>query len=385
MMIGDTQARPQASPGAIAGGAELTEPPASAMAAGAAPRRADTSPARPRLGFAGTGWIGRHRLEAITQSDRAEIAAIFDPSADALASAAALAPAAVRAGRFEDLLEPGIDGVVIATPSALHASQAIAALEAGKAVFCQKPLARNAPETRRVIDAARAADRLLHVDLSYRFTDGMQRIRELVRGGGLGGVYAVEAVFHNAYGPDKAWFYDARLAGGGCLLDLGIHLVDLALWCLDFPEVEHVCGSVLNRAHAELLRPTQTAGRAADEATTLPVEDYAAAQLQLAGGISVQLACSWKAPAGCDAQIEMVFFGDGGGAAFRNVNGSFYDFVAEQLLPDRTRQLLAAPPDAWGGRAAIAWCRQLGLSPAFDPEIENLHTVAQTLDRIYGR
>src|SRR5947199_289519 len=82
----------------------------------------------------------------------------------------------------------------------------IRALKRGAAVFCQKPLGRTAAEARAVIDAARAADRLLCVDLSYRFTDGMRRIRELVRAGALGRVYAVDLVFHNAYGPDKAWF-----------------------------------------------------------------------------------------------------------------------------------------------------------------------------------
>ena len=78
------------------------------------------------------------------------------------------------------------------------------------------------------------------MDLSYRHTTGMQRIRELIRAGELGHVYAVDLVFHNAYGPDKPWFYDVALSGGGCVIDLGIHLVDLALWTLGFPRVRGV-------------------------------------------------------------------------------------------------------------------------------------------------
>jgi predicted dehydrogenase len=212
-------------------------------------------------------------------------------------------------------------------------------------------------------------DRLLHVDLSYRFTAGMQAIRERIRHGALGRIYAIEAVFHNGYGPDKAWFYDARFSGGGCLLDLGVHLVDLVLWCLDFPEVSSVTGHLLNR-----------------NGNAVPaVEDYAAAQLLLANHASVQLACSWQAPAGCDAQIAITFFGTDGGAALHNVNGSFHDFVAEEFFRDRSRRVLAAPPDEWGGRAAIAWCRQLAESSAFDPKADHFVTVAETLDRIYGR
>lgn len=327
---------------------------------------------RPRLGFAGVGWIGRHRLQAIAESGFGEVAGIYDPGADAAAAAKAMAPDAAVVNSFEDLLGLDLDGIVIATPNALHEQQAVAALLRGHAVFCQKPLGRDAKETREVIAVARETNRLLHVDLSYRHTAGMQQIRRLVRSGELGRIYAVEAVFHNAYGPDKAWFYDAALSGGGCLLDLGVHLVDLTLWTLDFPEVGSVIGHLLNRAPSS----PDVAHR---------VEDYAAAQLLVDKNVSVQLACSWKAPAGRDADIRVTFFGSEGGAEFANVNGSFYDFRAEHFLPDRSRRVLAQPPEAWGGRAAVAWCQRLSESPAFDPEIENLNPVALTLDRIYGR
>src|SRR5206468_6312526 len=108
---------------------------------------------RPRLGFLGVGWIGRHRMECIAQSGVAEVAAIADASSENAAAAASLASGAIVAGDTLDaLLDAGVDGVVIATPSALHAEQAIAALERGVAVFCQKPLARTAEETGRVLD-----------------------------------------------------------------------------------------------------------------------------------------------------------------------------------------------------------------------------------------
>lgn len=326
----------------------------------------------PRLGFAGAGWIGMNRLEAIAAAGRAEVAAVLDPMPAAVQRVVALAPEAVVAADFRSLLALDLDGIVIATPSALHAEQATAALERGCAVFCQKPLGRTVAETRRVVDAARAADRLLHVDLSYRHHTGMHRIRELITRGELGDVYAVEAVFHNAYGPDKPWFYDARLSGGGCLLDLGIHLVDLALWCLDFPQVHEATGHLLSRG-ATLAR---------DGAA---VEDFAAAQLLLSTGATVQLACSWKAPAGCDARIGLTFYGTEGGATFQNVGGSFYDFRAEHLRPDRSRETLVEPPDVWGGRAAVEWSRRLALDRGFDPQIEHVVAVAETLDRLYGR
>src|SRR4051812_36597434 len=174
---------------------------------------------RPRLGFAGVGWIGQNRLQAVVDAEAGQASAVFDPVIETVERSRSRFPEAVLARSFEELLELPLDGIVIATPSALHAEQAIAALERGRPVFCQKPLGRNGSETQRVIAAARRADRLLQVDLSYRFHAGMQAICNLIQQGDLGAVYAVEAVFHNAYGPDKSWFYDAKLSGGGCLLD----------------------------------------------------------------------------------------------------------------------------------------------------------------------
>lgn len=325
----------------------------------------------PRLGFLGVGWIGRHRMEAIAGSGAAEVAMISDPSSEMAAEARSAAPEAILAGSLDEMLEAGVDGVVIATPSALHAEQSIRALERGVAVFCQKPLGRTAPETRRVVDAARTSDRLLAVDLSYRFTEGMRRIRELVQDGEIGEVYAVDLVFHNAYGPDRAWFYDPALSGGGCVMDLGVHLVDLALWTLDFPRVTGASSRLFAEGIALGERPERT-------------EDYALARLDLATGAAVQLACSWRLPAGQDAVIGAAFYGTGGGAALRNVDGSFYDFIAERFR-GTARETLSLPPDDWGGRAAVDWARRLAAGEHFDPAAERLVEVAAALDAIYGR
>jgi len=334
-------------------------------------KRGHVSNSRPRLGFLGVGWIGRHRMQAIIEQGCAEAVVIADASQHVAAEAHKLAPAASLASSIDEVLESDLDGVVIATPSALHAAQAEAALARGVAVFCQKPLARTGAETARVIRAAREADRLLGVDLSYRYTAAMQAIREAIRAGDIGQVYAIDLVFHNAYGPDKAWFRDPALSGGGCVIDLGIHLVDLALWTLGFPEVR----DVTSRLYAQGRRLA---------AAPVEVEDYAVAQLDLAGDITAHLACSWNLSAGCDAVIEASFHGTRGGLAMRNVDGSFYDFVAERF--DGTRRThLASPPDAWGGRAAVAWARRLARDRAFDQEIEHLGAVACVLDAIYGR
>jgi predicted dehydrogenase len=330
---------------------------------------ADTPRTRPRLGFLGTGWIGRHRMQRILASDIAEVAALADTNEECLAQASADAPQAQRCRSLEDLLALELDGLVIATPSAQHAEQSVRALEHGLAVFGQKPLGRNATEVRGVVAAARRADRLLGVDLSYRHVAGMAEIRRRIRAGELGRPFGGRLVFHNAYGPDKPWFYDRQLAGGGCLMDLGVHLVDLALWLFDFPAVEGVSGRCF--AGGALLPPQPQA-----------VEDFVLARLDLANGMSLELACSWNLSAGQDADIQASFYGTQGGACLRNVNGSFFDFVAEWYRGTQ-REQLAGPPDDWGGRAAVAWAGAVAAGKGFDPATDELVRVAEVLDAIY--
>lgn len=324
----------------------------------------------PRLGFIGVGWIGRDRLMAIHRSGVASVAAVADASPEAASAVASEVGASTVTP--EDLLDGGVDvdGVVIATPSALHAEQAMRALAAGRAVFCQKPLGRSADECRAVVDAARRADRLLGVDLSYRNAHAVLCMRDAIASGAIGNVYAADLVFHNAYGPDKPWFLDPALSGGGCVIDLGIHLVDLALWMLDHPKVEQADGRLFARG--------EPLGQRSDV-----VEDYAVARVDLASGAVVTLACSWYLDAGRDAVIEAAFYGTSGAVVLRNVEGSFYDFRAD-LNRGTSREVLALPPDEWGGRAAVRWAAQLAGGTRFE-EMEHVVEVARVLDRIYGR
>ncbi|HEX2171128.1 MAG TPA: Gfo/Idh/MocA family oxidoreductase, partial [Dehalococcoidia bacterium] len=192
-----------------------------------------------------------------------------------------------------------------------------------------------------------------------------------IRSGELGPIFTADLVFHNAYGPDQAWFYDPVLAGGGCVIDLGIHLVDLALWVFDFPAVTGVSSRLF------------AGGRPLDD-NPGAVEDYAVAQLDLATGAAVRIACSWRLAAGRDALISAAFYGPAGGVALRNVRGSFYDFVAERYR-GTTRETLAEPPDDWGGRAIVDWTGRLGAEQRFDPAAREFVEVAAVLDRIYSR
>ena len=328
------------------------------------------STACPQLGFLGLGWIGRHRMQALAESGLIEVAALADGNPEALTAGTDVAPGARTGETLEDLLAQGVDAVVIATPSALHAEQAIRALEAGCAVFCQKPVGRDAAEAAAVVQAAREADRLLGVDLSYRHTKALNAVRDRILSGALGEVQAMDVVFHNAYGPDKPWFRDRALSGGGCLIDLGVHLIDAALWLTE--------ASAATCHHAALY----SCGRRI-HADDPAVEDYAVATLELDSGATLRVACSWNLHAGTEAVIGIEAYGNRGGAVMRNLNGSFYDFEAAAMT-GTSSEVLVSPPDDWGGGAALAWARRLAHNPSYDPKAEELVRLSAVLDSVYA-
>ena len=343
------------------------------MAASALRENSPAAPSArlPRIGFIGVGWIGAQRMKALAASGAAEVVALTDSSLDAARAALMHAPGAQIVADVETLLGLELDGVVIATPTALHAAQAISCLASGTAVFCQKPLGRSAAETLQIITAARTSNRLLAVDMCYRFVRGVALIKELADSGAVGEIYACDLIFHNAYGPDKPWYYDRRLSGGGCVIDLGIHLIDLALWFLNAPALR----AVSSRRFAK--------GRALADDDDAP-EDYAVARLDFVTGASASLACSWNLPAGRDAVIRAAFYGTRGGLAVTNVNGSFYDFRAE-CYRGTAREVLDEAADAWGGRALSAWAAQLARGSTYDPAIEGAQVIAAVIDAVYGR
>lgn len=324
----------------------------------------------PRLGFLGVGWIGRHRLEAVTRAGAASVAAIADRDRDRARELADGFGAAICED-LDELLDAPLDGVVIATPTALHASQAGRVLERGLPVFCQKPLGRDRRECRRLVALARDRDLNLGVDMSYRATAAVRAALQAVREGRIGEPHAAELVFHNAYGPDPGWARDAEMAGGGALVDLGCHLIDLARQFL---------GPLRPAAvHADLFSEGRRLGPDPEE-----VEDLALAQVTLCDGRALRLACSWWQPAGADAVIEATFVGEGRAVRVANVGGSFYDL--EALLIDGSRvERLAAPPDAWGGRMLVDWAQRLPGDGRYDPAVEDLVEVAELIDAIYGR
>jgi predicted dehydrogenase len=143
----------------------------------------------------------------------------------------------------------------------------------------------------------------------------------------------------------------------------------LALWLFDFPAVEQASGRLFRDGRLPAVNE---------------VEDYAVGSIDLADGTNIRITCSWNAPAGADADIRATFHGTEAGAEMRNRDGSFYDFTAE-LLKGTDRELLAEPPDDWGGRAAVDWVEKLAAGERFAGTTSGLLETTRTIDRLYGR
>ncbi len=322
---------------------------------------------RPRVGFVGLGWIGRKRLDAVAAD--IEVAALADSDPGRLQAASAAYSDAAASEDFEQMLSEDLDAIVIATPNGLHAAQAIASLEREIAVFCQKPIATTLRDVEAIVDSARRNDRALGVDFCYRHVAGMHELRRRLLDGAIGEVVGIDLTFHNAYGPDKSWCQNYPLAGGGCLMDLGVHLIDLALWLQDMPPMERVRSRMFTRG-----APVQGRGDA--------LEDLAYAEFIQANGAMVRLACSWHAHIGRPAIIEVALTGTRGGAMLTNVDGSFYDFDL-QLFRGTNCERLGSYPDDWGPRSLRQWLAQLQVDAGFDAAAANYIRSAALIEEVY--
>ncbi len=308
------------------------------------------------LGFVGLGWLGESLLKELPHTPSLRVKAVQDARLD-LAEAFAQRFASPWFGdRFEDLLDqPGVDAVVICTPNSLHVGQAQAALRAGKHVLVQKPLALSHAEAQATVEMARRLERLLFVDYTYRFVDTMRVFRSVLDD--AGSISSVRAVFHNIYGPgvEKAWFFDPKQSGGGALTDLGVHLLDLALWVLTPGEVRLVSAELSSAQE----RPTEDSARLELDLDTVPCE------------VSV----SWHAPRST-TEIAFEVQTQRGLLRWENVEGSFFHFrtrLNERTLIDRETTLRDDTLRVFA--AALA----TGAAPPIDVRVYAL------LDQAYGR
>lgn len=305
------------------------------------------------LGFAGVGWLGESLVKELARFPRLRLAAVQDANAELAAGVAARYGSPWHGTDYETLVaRPAVDVVVICTPNWLHVKQAQTALRAGKHVLVQKPLALTPDDARATVDLAARVGKLLVVDYSYRYLETVRVLRAALPQ--IGPIERVTATFHNIYGPSKGWPFEPRLSGGGALIDLGVHLLDLGL---------------------DALRPGRVRLETAELsfARGYPVEDAARILVRL-DDVPMSVDVSWNADRP-RPDISLRVDGARGRLRWENVEGSLFHFRALRdgvLLLDRETTLRADTLEELGRVLAR------GVAPPIHPAVYDLLAEAYT-------
>lgn len=277
-----------------------------------------------KVGVIGLG-IGRSHLDGYRSHPGTEVAAIAD-----------LDPAKLEktgndysvSKRYNDasvmLATEKLDIVSICTPNKFHKPLAIQALRAGCHVLCEKPMALNAEEAREMQEEALKANRRLMINFSYRFNEQGQMLKKQVDAGVVGDIYFGRTIWHRRRGIPGfgGWFGIKELSGGGPLIDLGVHRLDLALWLMGYPKPEWVLGATYNHIVSEI---------APIEGKKFDVEDMAVAGIKFKNGAMLTVETSWACNQNHKPHMATTLYGTKGGLTHHNPGGG-WDFEAELFV-----------------------------------------------------
>jgi predicted dehydrogenase len=232
-----------------------------------------------RIAVVGLGWWGKQIVTCLAGSARLRVVAAYDANLGTVADFARQHNVPL-ADSYEALLKrPDVDAVAVVTPHSQHEAQVLAAVAAGKQVFCEKPLALSAASAERMLDACAKAGRVLGIGHERRYEPAWEEMRALVESGRLGRLLLLDANFsHNIFrGIDpNNWRLSRENAPAGAMTALGIHLTDMFV--------------------ALAGMPTRVSARAAALMFTPPAQDYVAAEIDFANGTRARVTCLSSVP-----------------------------------------------------------------------------------------
>lgn len=268
-----------------------------------------------KVAVIGAGSISDCHLQAYADNPDVEIYAICDLNEERAKDMAKKYGASRVFTDYRDLLAmPEIDSVSICTWNNSHAEISIAALDAGKNVLCEKPLCQTVEEALAVEQAVKRSGKLLQVGFVRRYSDNAQILKQFIEAGELGDIYYAKASCLRRLGNPGGWFSDRERSGGGPLIDIGVHIIDICWYLMGKPKVKSVSANVSNilgnRAHIRNL----SFYKAADyDASKNNVEDMANAMIRFENGASLLIDVSFTLHAKSD-EMSIKLYGDKGGA-----------------------------------------------------------------------
>lgn len=283
-----------------------------------------------RIALIGCGGIarGRHAPALASQPD-VELAAICDVDQDCVSQVAEKYGVKQTFTDYEKMLQTAeIDAVDICTPNFMHLPPAIAAFQAGKHVLVEKPIARNSKEAEQMIAAAKSAGKKLMVGQSFRFSPEAKALKRFVDAGKMGEMYYAKVRAIRRRGV-PAWgsFIDREKQGGGPLIDIGVHMLDYALWIMGHPKVKSVSGAAYTKFGK---KPGVYNNWGSWDHTKFTVEDFASGFVRFENGATMSIESSFAANIEKDA-MDFSILGTEGGCQvgplkmFTEEDGNLYD------------------------------------------------------------
>lgn len=308
-----------------------------------------------RVGVVGLGWAGETHLKSYLNVPNVEVVALAEPQDARLQSVGRTYNIDHLYNDYRQLVEhPDIDVVSVATPNHLHMPVTVAALQNGKHVLCEKPLARSGAESRQMVEAARAANRVLDVAFNHRQRGDVQVLKHYLNTGALGRVYHGKATWMRRSGiPGMGgWFTSREMAGGGPLIDLGVHVLDMILYLMNEPDVVAVSAATYSE-----LGPRGKGSRSQTLVGTggYEVEDLATAFLRLADGSTVLVEASWAVYGKAADDFGVTLYGTDGGADITVKNYGWEDTLT--IYDDTAGVPAEIRPRVWRGEGHQAVVR----------------------------
>jgi predicted dehydrogenase len=273
------------------------------------------APDKLRVGVIGAG-VGTAHLKGYSKMPQVEIVALAGLDDDRVRLVADTYNVPQTYHDYERLLErPDIDAVSVCLPNALHAPVSIEAMQAGKHVLVEKPLARNAAEGRAMLAAAKQHDRVLMVSFNYRHRGDVAWLKKYVDAGRLGEIYYAKAYWMRRAGIPRlgSWFVSKETAGGGPLIDLGVHVLDMAMYLMGEPHPVAVSGNTYAKFGPRNVKGWETTQFSAEN-KPYEVEDLASAFIRLDNGATLTLEASWATHSSYGDDFGIALFGTEGGA-----------------------------------------------------------------------
>jgi len=286
-----------------------------------------------RVGVIGAGAIGKIHVDAYRQVPDAEVVAIAEKGNKRAKERAAVCGVDRWFGDYRKMLAQGeIDAVSVCTPNYLHCRQTLDALKAGKHVICEKPMAMNVTESKRMVAAAKKAKRTFMMAFCQRFAATGQAARKMVDAGELGAIYHVRIEYIRRRGIPGlgGWFTRKEQAGGGPMLDVGVHFLDLALWLCGYPDaLTASAGSHRVFGHRDDYTYLGMWGTTPVPGGPFTVEDLLSGFLRFKNGMTVKLEASWACNTDTRGFVEIL--GDRGGLHILP-DVAFYGQHGDQLI-----------------------------------------------------